>query len=191
MAMPTTELQCPWPDCVYKTPAHEGPVRIQLPQMHQAAVHRPASLSERQPRAKLPHLEVSEDGTVTEAALGVFRQQLTSYKRSLGTSAPCDALPDTILQSLPPIAYNLLFARYGEAPTTQTEADLLKNIEALMVRPENKLSYVLKLHNMKQEQGQPVAHFSACVRVAARRCQFKVTCSCQTQVSYEDDMVLY
>ena len=90
------------------------------------------------------------NGTVTEAALGVFRRQLTSYKRSLGASAPSDALPDTILQSLPPIAYNLLFARYGETLTTQTEADLLTNIEALMVRPENKLSYVLKLHNMKQ-----------------------------------------
>ena len=60
-----------------------------------------------------------------------------------------------------------------------------------MVRPENKLSYVLKLQKMRQEQDQPVAHFSASVRAAAQRCQFRVTCRCLNQVSYEDDMALY
>ena len=60
-----------------------------------------------------------------------------------------------------------------------------------MVRPENKLSYVLKLQKMRQEQYQPVTHFSASVRAAARRCQFRVMCRCLNQVSYEDDMALY
>ena len=71
--MAATELQCPWPNCEYTTPALAGPVGIQLLQMHQGAVHRPsAALSEQQPRAKLPQLEISENGTVTEAALGIF-----------------------------------------------------------------------------------------------------------------------
>ena len=157
--------------------------------MHRTAVHSPPNLpAERQPRVKLPHLEMSADGLVSEAAMGIFRQQLTSYKRSLGIQADN---PDSILQALPQTAYSLLYERYGDALTAQAESELLTNIEALMVRPENKLSYVLRFQKMKQDSDQPVTHFSASVRAAARRCKFKISCSCQAQVSYEDEMVLY
>ena len=132
---------------------------------------------------------MSADGLVSEAAMGIFRQQLTSYKRSLGIQADN---PDSILQSLPQTAYSLLYERYGDALTAQAESELLTNIEAPIVRPENKLSYVLRFKKkMKQDSDQPVAHFSASVRAAARRCKFKVSCSCQTQVSYEGEIVLY
>ena len=136
--MAAAELHCPWPECDFKTPHLEGTVGIQLLQMHQQAVHSRAALApDRHPRAKLPHLEVTEDGAVTETSLGIFRQQLASYRRSLGSSAPSDALPDTVLQALPPAAYSLMYARYGETLSSQTEQEVLHNMEALMVRPEN------------------------------------------------------
>ena len=113
--------------------------------MHKGAVHRLASLSGRQPRAKLPDLRISENGTITQAALGAFRQQLTYKCGDLGASALSDVLPDTILQSLPPIAYNLLFDWYGEALMAQTKASLLTIIEALVVWPKNKLLYIHSL----------------------------------------------
>ena len=105
--------------------------------MHRTAVHSPPNLpAERQPRVKLPHLEMSADGLVSEAAMGIFRQQLTSYKRSLGIQA--DNL-DSILQALPQKACSLLYERYGDALTAQAESELLTNIEALIVRPEKTL----------------------------------------------------
>lgn len=66
-------LQCPWPSCRYKTPGLEGTVAIQLLQMHQGAVHTVAGspAQDRKPQTKLPHLDVSADGNVTEAAMGI------------------------------------------------------------------------------------------------------------------------
>ena len=87
---------------------------------------------ERKPQTKLPHLEVSADGTVTEAALGIFKQQLTSYKRLSGITSDD---PDTVLQSLPPAAYSLLFARLGDDLIAQTEERLIASIQALTRAP--------------------------------------------------------
>lgn len=84
-----------------------------------------------------------------------------------------------------------MFARHGSNLTAQTEDQLVSNIEALLVRPENQLAHVFKLQKMRQENGQTVAHFSANVRAAARQCQFQITCDCTKQVSYEEHMVLY
>ena len=143
---------------------------------------------ERKPQTKLPHLEVSADGTVTEAALGIFKQQLTSYKQHSGITSDD---PDTVLQSLPPAAYSLLFARLGDDLIAQTEERLIASIQASMVRPENKLVHVIKLQRMKQDSGQTIAHFSANIRAAARQCQFRMSCKCTKRVSYEEHMVLY
>ena len=60
-----------------------------------------------------------------------------------------------------------------------------------MVRPENKLSHVVRLQRMRQDSGQTVAHFSANIRAAARMCKFGVTCECNKKISYEEHMVLY
>ena len=162
----------------------------ELLQMHQGAVHTVATppAQDRKPQTKLPHLEVSADGTVTEAVLRVFKQQLASFKRLFGIKSDD---PGTVLQSLPPSAYNLLFARHGDDLTAQTEKQLIDNIQALMVRHENKLSHVVRLQRMRQDRSQTVAHFSANVRAAARMWQFRVTCECNKHISYEDHMVLY
>ena len=102
--MAAASQSCPWPDCGYETLNLDGSVAIELLRMHRTAVHSPSNLpAEHQPRVKLPHLEMSTDGLVSEAAMGIFRQQLTSYKRSLGIQADN---PDSILQSLPQTAYS-------------------------------------------------------------------------------------
>ena len=189
--MPGTRLQCPWPACSFKTPCLDGAVGIQLLQLHHQSVHTTASsppVQHRPPKAKLPHLEVSEDGTVTETAMGIFKQQLASYTRLSGATTDD---PDIVLQSLPPVAYSLMFARHGSGLTTQTAEQLIIHIEALLVRPENKLAHVVKLQKMSQEHGQTVAQFSAGIRAAARRCQFQIPCDCTKLVSYEEHMVLY
>ena len=98
------QLQCPWPNCGFQTPALDGSVGIQLLQMHQTASHPPTAAAAPE-KAKLPTLEVSPDGVVTDTALGVFRQQLTTYKRRAGISGDD---PDTVLQALPSPAYSLL-----------------------------------------------------------------------------------
>ena len=186
MATPT-QLQCPWADCQYQTPALDGAVAIQLLQMHHTASH-PVTAPAPPEKAKLPTLEVSADGAVTATALGMFKQQITTYKRRAGI--PGDD-PDTILQALPPPAYSLLYARFGATLTTLNESQLLTHISELMVRPENRLSHILKLQRLKQDSGQPVAQFAAKLREVARQCQLLVTCSCERQVSFEEELVLF
>ncbi len=183
--MASVELNCPWAECEYVTPSLEASIAMQMLHMHQTARH-PTITPAKQEKAKLPMLEVI-DGVVTEAALGVYKQRLVSYKRLAGL---CTDAPDTVLQGLPISAYNQLYARYGETLVNQTEAMILSNIATLMVRPENKLSHVLKLQSMRQDD-QTVVTFSTNLRAAARKCNFQVKCECDRQVSYENDMILY
>ena len=181
-------LECPYPDCEHKTPEFKNEsVAMDSLKMHISAVH-PATVPAKQEKAKLPTLLVS-DGVVTETSLGMFKQQLSSYKRLAGLSTSSSG--DTVLQGIPSDAYQQLYDRYGEQLTQQSEDELLKNIEALLVRPENKLAHVLKLQSMKQDSDETVAAFSAKLRSAARRCKFEVKCQCEQNVSYEDHMVLY
>ena len=185
--MSTSRLQCPWPDCKYETPELDGPVGIQLLQMHQTAKH-PPSTSAPPEKAKLPLLVVSADGAVTETALGMFTQQIATYKRRAGISADD---PDTVLQALPSSAYSILYARHGVSLTTLSEAQLFTSIANLLVRPENRLAHILKLQRLKQDPGQPVAQFAAKLREVARQCHLSVQCSCKENVSFEEEMVLF
>ena len=120
--------------------------------------------------------------------MGFFKRQLASYKQLSGLTSND---PDIFLQSLSADAYNLLFAGHGNNLTSQIERHLLDNIQALMVRPENKLSHVVRLQRMKPDSGQAVANLSASTRALVRRCHFLVTCECAKVVSYEDHIALY
>ena len=149
----------------------------------------PGAVPAKQEKAKAPQLCMVND-QVTEVTLGIFRQQLTVYKRLAGLSASTSS--DTILQCLPAGAYRELWNKFGAELPSRTEAQILKDIEDILVRPENRLAHVLKLLRMKQDPGQTVPIFAASLRAAARLGKFKVCCaSCETDVSYEDDMVLY
>ena len=51
--------------------------------------------------------------------------------------------------------------------TGQTEVAELENIRTLLIRPESKLSHILKLHRMKHQQN--VAAFSASIKIVISR----------------------
>ena len=181
-------LQCPWPSCTFQTPELEGSVAIQLLQMHQTATHPAPAAAAPPEKAKLPTLDVSAEGVVTATALGVFKQQVTTYKRRAGITGDD---PDTILQALPAPAYSLMYARFGDNLTALSESALLTHIADLMVWPENRLAHILKLQRLKQDPGQPVAQFAAKLREVARQCQLSVKCRCNEQVSFEEELVLF
>ena len=112
-------LECPWPSCPFRTPELEGSVAIQLLQMHQTAQHPAPAAAAPPEKAKLPTLDVSADGVVTATALGVFRQQITTYKRRAGITGDD---PDTILQALPAPAYSLMYARFGATSSSSSSS---------------------------------------------------------------------
>ena len=190
------EIPCPHtlPDgepCSYKTlDLGEGAAdaTVRLLEAHVRAAH-PVNQPAKQEKAKLPSLLISAAGIVTEAALGMFKQQLASYKRLAGLTHSMSG--DTVLQGLPQEAYSALYRRFGDALTQKTESQILTDIEDLLVRPENRLAQVMKLMRLKQEPGQTVPIFSASLRAAARTCNFNVKCECQKTCSYEDEMVLF
>ena len=192
-------IECPdrKPDgtpCDWKTPElGEGHVdhTMRLLDDHIKAWHprNPGAVPAKQEKAKAPQLGMVND-QVTEVTLGIFKQQLTVYKRLAGLSASTSS--DTVLQCLPAGAYRELWNRFGTELTARTEEQILKDIEDILVRPENRLAHVLKLLRMKQDPGQTVPIFAASLRAAARLGKFKVCCGgCQRDVSYEEDMVLY
>ena len=155
-------LTCPYEGCSFKTGEITScEASIEYLKLHTSAVHPPITPA-KQERAKLPQLFIDADGIVNETSLGIFKQQLASYKRLSGINHLTNA--DTVLQGLPQSAYNTLFSRYGDSLTEQSEIEVLNNIKSLLVCSENKLAHLLKLHRIKQERDQTVAVFSAKIR---------------------------
>ena len=75
------EIQCPAPDCQYKTPEMEAQLAMQLLMLHNANVHKSANRQGCKPEAMKRPLATLD---MTETAWRDFKSQWQRYKRSTG-----------------------------------------------------------------------------------------------------------
>ena len=197
--MPPTQQPRPVPDCEYRTPATlpsyemvyrdlELHTRYGHPDMaQQAAPVQGGGGAGGGPKPdKLPRPKVAEGASQTDWAY--FKNGWERYKRS----TQLDGQP-AIDQLWACASDELARAVYDSGVLGNcTEADLLKAMEKLAVRAQNKLVNVVTFLGMSQDSEEPAGSFAARLRGQGAICDFSITCTnatCLQENSYMDHMV--
>lgn len=70
-----------------------------------------------------------------------------------------------------------------------TEAKLLEHIKSVAVKPIHPEVHRWNFNGLTQNEGEPVAQFVGRLKGEAALCRFTVTCSCDRDVSYAEEMI--
>ena len=108
-----------------------------------------------------------------------FKSRWASFKAASDIDA--DKVVHQLLGSLETDLQRLLY-RENNQPETLAEGALLALLQRIAVKTENVWCLREKLHNMKQNTGEPVTGFAARLKRQARLCQYILTCSCGCNV---------
>ena len=104
-----------------------------------------------------------------------FKSRWASFKAASDMDA--DKVVHQLLGNLE-MDLQRLFYRENKKPEALAERDLLELLQRIAVKTENVWCLREKLHNMKQDTGEPVTRFAARLKGQARLCQYTLTCSC-------------
>ena len=178
-------IACPVEGCDYETTADatDAALIVQLLKMHESASHGNQSSAKVE---KVRRPSISAGGTHEEWVY--FNTRWTDYvtatkvvgqDRVVQLLECCD---ETLRKDLTRLAGGTLLAK--------DMADVLKIMKTLAVRQENVMVSRFSLHNMTQDQDEPIRAFGARVKGQALVCDFSIKCDgCQAQVDYTDEVL--
>ena len=118
-----------------------------------------------------------------------FKSRWASFKAASHIDA--GNVVHQLLGSLETDLQRLLY-RENNKPEALAEGDLLELLQRIAVKTENVWCLREKLHNMKQDTGEPVTGFAARLKGQARLCQYTLTCYCGCNVrnDFTDTVVM-
>ena len=175
-------VKCPFPDCVFATPADINPTVAAAVLSTHAIIH------SQTPRAKpvpVRRPEISAGGT-TEGWT-YFLTRWRAYSQAVHLS-PADASIQLLECLDTKLRRDVTRNAVGPLPIEDTpEADLLAAIKALAVREENPKVARVALSRMMQDRGEPIRSFAARLRGQAEVCRFVKKCSGCNAVSNQGE----
>ena len=181
------EIQCPAPDCQYKTPEMEAQLAMQLLMLHNANVHESANRQGCKPEAMKRPLATLD---MTETAWRDFKSQWQRYKRSTGLTG--QDITDQLISCCADPLRMIINSESGATLNSMSEDNILKAMKLMAVRKTNPMVYRNQLRDMKQDENELFSNFASRLKEAAIDCEFSVKCSkqgCGTTISYAEDMV--
>ena len=181
------EIQCPAPDCQYKTPEMEAQLAMQLLMLHNANVHESANRQGCKPEAMKRPLATLD---MTETAWRDFKSQWQRYKRSTGLTG--QDITDQLISCCADPLRMIINSESGATLNSMSEDNILKATKLMAVRKTNPMVYRNQLRDMKQDENELFSNFVSRLKEAAIDCEFSVKCSkqgCGTAISYAEDMV--
>ncbi len=165
-------VNCPFPDCVYATPADMNPAVAAAVLSAHAIIH------SQTPRAKpvpVRRPEISAGGT-TEGWT-YFLTRWRAYSQAVHLT-PGDASIQLLECLEAKLRRDVTRNMVGPLPIENTpEVDLLAAIRALAVREENPKVARVALSRMTQDRGEPIRSFAARLRGQAEVCCFTKQCT--------------
>ena len=180
------EIECPFPNCQYKTADVGEQLASTLLTTH-SLVHtlpNPQPTSAKLEKVRRPSIALG--GTNEE-----WEYFLTRWKEYC-TATRCNG-HDRVAQLLECCEEDLrkdLTRTAGGSLLDKEEQLVLNSIKALAVRQENIMVARVTLHNMKQDREEPIRTFAARVRGQAHICKFSQACpTCNLEVSYTDSII--
>ena len=175
------EIQCPAPDCQYKTPEMEAQLAMQLLMLHNANVHESANRQGCKPEAMKRPLATLD---MTETAWRDFKSQWQRYKRPTGLTG--QDITDQLISCCADPLRMIINSESGATLNSMSEDNILKAMKLMAVRKTNPMVYRNQLRDMKQDENELFSNFVSRLKEAAIDCEFSVKCSkqgCGTTIS--------
>ena len=174
-------VKCPIVNCTYETDDLPSDIVIKLLDLH-AISHTGSS-----PPA--PKVDRVRRPTVSPAGTGeewqYFLTRWGEYKTATQISG--SAIVIQLLECCDEQLRKDLTRAAGGSLTAKSEEDVLASIKRLAVREENPMVARVALHDMRQDNDEPIRAFGARIRGQAGVCKYNVTCpDCSTTVDFTD-----
>ena len=174
--------QCPFPNCTYATNDITDELAAVMLKIHAEGTHLASASSQKPARVESVRRPViSAGGTNEEWAY--FQTRWDDYKAATQITGI-----DIIIQLLECCEEDLrkdITRAAGGTLTHKSEEEVLNRIKALAVRRENIMVARVELHDMQQDEGEPIRSFAARVKGQADVCNFVIDCpSCSTTINY-------
>ena len=84
----------------------------------------------------------------------------------------------------------LLFEYVGPTQLdSATEVELLAHIKSVAVKGLHKEVHRMNFGKMRQADGESITHYVARLKSKASLCSFVISCACQENVSYAEEMI--
>lgn len=180
------EIQCPAPDCGYKTQKMDPQYAMQQLTLHNAAVHGCSSVRCKPESLKRPLATLD----MSEGQWRDFSSQWSRYSRSTGLSGQ-DAVDQLMCACSDPLRLDMN-SESGTKLNSMNEEDLLKAMESIAVRKSNPMVHRNKLQQMRQGENELFRNYVSRLKEAAIDCKFSIQCSkegCDTTITYADEMI--
>ena len=196
--MPQEAVPCPFPGCVFITPAGSDELVTQLLKIHFAGAHTPEPSSSSAADAnaassasiariqKVSRPTVSLAGTSEEWSY--FLTRWGDYKDATRVTGK-----EKIIQLLECCDEDLrkdLTRNAGGTLSNQTETQVLAAMELLAVRQENTMVARVALYEMRQDPEEGIRSYGARIRGQANVCKFLLACPhCNEEVNYTGEIL--
>ena len=186
------KLQCPVPDCTYKTEdLTDASLLSALLNLHATAHAKPAAAAEtaHAPPKAPPRIRELKRSTISLAANSEDWAYFIIRWEEYRVGSRLDG-PDVVLQLLECCTEELwkdLVRTAGRSLAKKSEKEVLQEIKKLAVLKENNMIARATLYNMRQQQHETIRSFSARIRGQANTCNFVHQCtSCNENVCYSE-----
>ena len=162
--------------------------RLDALQHENEALRRQNSQNQSDTKLKRPDRPIIE-GNWSDSDWALFLDTWRRYKVMAGLSQE-EEIRMELRAACSSDVNKLLFEFVG--PTildTATEDQLLSHIRKIAVKGLHKEVHRVNFGKVKQGDGESITHFVARLNAQAALCNFSVTCSCEAEVSFAEDMV--
>lgn len=183
-------VECPYPDCGFRTVDASENLAITLLQMHAAGVH-PTTPADRTLPSASARVEKVKRPTITTGGSSeewsYFNVRWRDYVTATGITGK-----DLVLQLLECCEEDLrkdLTRTAGGSLSDKTEREILAAIKTLAVREENTMVARVALNEMRQDREEPIRSFGARVRGQASVCKYLLQCSCGREINYSEEIL--
>ena len=184
------KLQCPVPDCTYKTEdLTDASLLTALLNLHATAHVKPAAAAEAAPAPPKAIIRELKRPTISHAANSEDWAYFIICWEEYRVGSRLDG-QDVVLQLLECCTEDLrrdLVHTEGRSLSKRSENEVLEAIKSLAVRKENVIASRAALRTLRQSKDEPIRSFAARIKSKARTRKYVATCpSCSEAVNYSE-----
>ena len=179
-----TSVKCPITGCTYKTEEVGEGLAVELMKLHAAVHSAPHPCITRTKKPDRPGIDTG----CSESEWAFFNREWNIYtKRSCITG---DELKHELNAACTTELRRCLLNFVGESELDKcTHEKLLCYIKEIAVESKNISVHRQEFYGMEQSRDEPIRLFMGRLQSKASHCDFKIKCTCQTDLSYAESMV--